>query len=194
MGAPELRRTDRRYDVITLEPMPPNFSGVNALYSREFYAIAARRLASGGIVAQWLPIHLLSANHAASIVATFVSVFPDAVLWIDPVDSTGILLGRLDGDAEPLGTSWPGLSRRAEGRNLSADQIRSSLLLDRHALARYAGGVPLVTDDNQLLQFSDLRNGLGGQRGRRRAALARRPSERHSPFSWHPRAAGLCTS
>ena len=114
-----------------------------------------------------------SANHAASIVATFVSVFPDADLWIDPVDSTGILLGRQDGEAEPLGTSWPGLLRRAEGRNLGADQIRSSLLLDRHALARYAGGVPLVTDDNQLLQFSDLRNGLGGQRGRRLIHLNR---------------------
>jgi spermidine synthase len=27
-----LRRSDARYDVITLEPMPPNFAGVNALY------------------------------------------------------------------------------------------------------------------------------------------------------------------
>jgi spermidine synthase len=166
-GRAWLRRSDRRYDVITLEPMPPNFSGVNALYSREFYAIAARRLAPGGIVAQWLPIHLLSLNHAASVAATFRSVFPDAVLWIDPADATGILLGRLDGAAEPLGTSWPGLARGAEGRNLSGEQIRNSLLLDRDALARYASGVPLVTDDNQLLQFSDLRAGLRGERSAR---------------------------
>jgi hypothetical protein len=167
-GRAWLRRSDRRYDVITLEPMPPNFSGVNALYSREFYAIAARRLAPGGVVAQWLPIHLLTLDHATSVAATFRSVFPDAVLWIDPIDGTGILLGRRDGAAEPLGTSWPGLARSAEGRNLDGDQIRNSLLLDRDALARYASGVPLVTDDNQLLQFSDLRAGL---RGKRRARL-----------------------
>jgi hypothetical protein len=166
-GRAWLRRSDRRYDVITLEPMPPNFSGVNALYSREFYAIAERRLARGGIVAQWLPIHLLSESHAASVAATFRSVLPDAVLWIDPVDGTGILLGRRDGAEAPLGTSWPGLARSGGGRNLGDDQIRSGLLLDRDALARYASGVPLVTDDNQLLQFSDLRAGLRGSRSAR---------------------------
>ena len=34
-GRAWLRRTERRYDLITLEPMPPNFAGVNALYSLE---------------------------------------------------------------------------------------------------------------------------------------------------------------
>ena len=44
-GRAWLRRIDRTYDVITLEPMPPTFAGVNALYSREFYETSARRLA-----------------------------------------------------------------------------------------------------------------------------------------------------
>ena len=84
-GRAWLRRTDRLYDVITLEPMPPNFAGVNSLYSREFYEIMADRLRPNGVVAQWLPFHLVTVHHATSVVATFRAVFPDAVLWIDPV-------------------------------------------------------------------------------------------------------------
>jgi len=49
-GRAWLRRQERTYDVITLEPMPPNFAGVNALYSREFYELMTRRLAPGGLV------------------------------------------------------------------------------------------------------------------------------------------------
>jgi spermidine synthase len=79
-GRAWLRRSAERYDVVTLEPMPPHFAGVNALYSREFYEIVSARLAPGGIVAQWLPLHLLPPFHAASIAATFRSVFPDAFL------------------------------------------------------------------------------------------------------------------
>ena len=33
-GRAWLRRTDRKYDVVTLEPMPPTFAGVNSLYCR----------------------------------------------------------------------------------------------------------------------------------------------------------------
>jgi hypothetical protein len=165
-GRAWLRRSPQRYDVITLEPMPPNFSGVNSLYSREFYEILARRLEPGGVVAQWLPIHLLTPEHAASVSATFLSVFPDAMLWFDPVGATGILLGRRAGAAEPLGTDWPGLSRVARKRSLTDEQIRSSALLNASQLARYASAGELVTDDNQMLQFSQLRNGLRGLRYR----------------------------
>jgi spermidine synthase len=81
-GRAWLRRTTERYDVVTLEPMPPGFAGVNALYSSEFYEIVARRLAPGGVVAQWVPFHLLPPLHAASVVTTFQGVFPDALLWV----------------------------------------------------------------------------------------------------------------
>jgi predicted membrane-bound spermidine synthase len=87
-GRAWLRRSERRYDVITLEPMAPNFAGVNALYSREFYEIVARRLRRDGIATQWLPLHLLQPYHAASVVATFRDIFPGSMLWVDPPRST----------------------------------------------------------------------------------------------------------
>ena len=154
-GRAWLRRTDRRYDVITLEPMPPNFSGVNALYSREFYAIMRERLTPNGVAAQWLPIHMLTHHHASSIALTFVEAFPDAVLWFDPVGGMPILLGRRAGAAEPLAQRWPGLGR-AE-RDLAASEIRQSVWLRQEALERYARDGEPVTDDNQLLQWGQMR-------------------------------------
>src|SRR5262249_41996017 len=93
-GRAWLRRTQRRYDLVTLEPMPPTFAGVNALYSKEFYDLVSARLRPGGTVAQWMPFHLLDRHQAAAIAATFREVFPGAILWVDPLDDTGILLGR----------------------------------------------------------------------------------------------------
>lgn len=156
-GRAWLRRSDRQYDVITLEPMPPNFAGVNALYSREFYEIAASRLTRLGVLAQWLPIHMLSPEHASAIAAAFTAVFRDSVLWFDPTGGTGILLGRRGGAMRPLGESWPGFRRDARPRPLTPEAVRQSVWLDTPRLALYARGGTVVTDDNQLLQWGQLK-------------------------------------
>jgi hypothetical protein len=156
-GRAWLRRSEDLYDVITLEPMPPNFAGVNALYSREFYEIAASRLTRLGVMAQWLPVHMLSPEHSASITATFLEVFGDALLWYDPVGGTAILLGRRTAGLRPLGRTWPGLSREGAERPLLPTQIRRSAWLSQEALARYAQSGSIITDDNQLLQYGQLR-------------------------------------
>ena len=55
-GRRELLGSAERYDLITLEPPPPSAAGVVNLYSQDFYSLAAARLNSQGIVAQWLPL------------------------------------------------------------------------------------------------------------------------------------------
>lgn len=138
-GRAWLRRSGPNYDVITLEPMPPFFAGSNALYSEEFYSLAAARLNPGGCMAQWFPVHLLTPQQARSVAAAFIRVFPGAVLWSDPqsADRYGyrqqlILLGR---KAIPTQLNDP------------------NLVLDAAALANYAANAEPVTDDNQLLSF-----------------------------------------
>jgi len=163
-GRAWLRRTDHLYDVITLEPMPPNFAGVNSLYSREFYEIMADSLRPNGVVAQWLPFHLLTVHHATSVAATFQAVFPDAVLWIDPVSGIGILLGRQTETSSPLGMEWPGLAREDTNRPLKNTEIQHYVALNPEELARYAALGTIISDNNQLLSFSRIRNGLRGAR------------------------------
>ena len=155
-GRAWLRRTDRRYDVVSLEPMSPEFAGTNALYSVEFYRHMARVLNPGGIVAQWVPFHIVPPTAAVAITAAFTTVFPDALLWIDPRDRTGIVVGRRRGAATPLGSEWPGLSRTAAHRDLSPPEIRSAVWLPPAAVARYAALGPAVDDDNQALAYGRL--------------------------------------
>ena len=150
-GRAWLRRTTERYDVVTLEPMPPYFAASNALYSKEFYELVASRLNPGGVVAQWVPFHLMAPYHAASSVTTFRAVFPDSVLWRDPKGANGILVGRYQAP-NPGVWDWPGMARSVE-RTMTAEEVRKATVLDPQALERYARLGTVITDDNQLLAY-----------------------------------------
>lgn len=152
-GRAWLRRTGMLYDVVTLEPMPPFFAGTNALYSQEFYELVSRRLQPGGTVAQWLPFHLVSPYYAASITATFGSVFPNSVLWVDPRNGHGILVGRKDSLGMNETWTWPGFDRPNGNRALSRNQVLDSVWLDAEGVASYGQFGELITDDNQLLAY-----------------------------------------
>jgi spermidine synthase len=159
-GRAWLRRSEERYDVVALEPMAPFFAASNALYSRELYELIGARLAADGVVAQWVPMHLLSPFDAASVVRTFIDVFPDAVLWIDPRSGTGIVLGRrgqgTDGTRSgPPAWTWPGLARPVGERDLTNAEIVAALKLDVAAVRRFAANGTVITDDNQLLAYGE---------------------------------------
>jgi len=51
-----LQRTDRKFDVITIDPPPPvEAAGSSLLYSEEFYDLVKKHLKPGGIMQQWFP-------------------------------------------------------------------------------------------------------------------------------------------
>ncbi len=151
-GRAYLRRTSKIYDVITLEPMPPTFAGVNALYSKEFYQLARRKMSDDGMIAQWLPFHLLSPYLSASIARTFQSVFPNAVLWIDPISTTGILLGTTD-EKRDLGTTFPGYARTQMKRPLSEEKVIKAVAFNKERLLKFGLFGDEITDDNQILSY-----------------------------------------
>lgn len=153
-GRAWLRRTTTRYDVVTLEPMPPTFAGSNALYSLEFYELIKAKSRPDARVAQWLPFHLVTPRESASIVRTFVTAFPEAWLWIDLESRTGVLLGRVGEPRDrPPDERWPGLARGGTGRDLTDEQVRHNQLFGPEVLARYAERGELITDDNQRLSY-----------------------------------------
>ncbi|MBW1878895.1 MAG: fused MFS/spermidine synthase [Deltaproteobacteria bacterium] len=149
-GRTWMRRTDRMYDVVTLEPMPPTFAGMNGLYSREFYELVSERLHPGGTIAQWVPFHLVTADQASAISRTFIEVFPDAVMWIHMAYQTGILVGR---KGTKSGMGWPGLERDAPGRELTREEILTAVQLDPAGLEVYGKTGVVITDDNQYLAY-----------------------------------------
>jgi spermidine synthase len=153
------------YDVVTLEPMPPNFAGVNNLYSHEFYQLVATRLSARGAAAQWLPMHLIAEPHMRAIIATFQAAFPHTRLWIDPVGGTGVLVG----SRQP----WA-LRASAVPLDLTAQAIERAFLLDEHELRMLTRSAPIITDDNQLLSYGlDRLTRTAGPRVRRPSELYR---------------------
>jgi spermidine synthase len=69
------------YDVVISEPSNPWIAGVAGLFTREMFEAIRNRLAPDGIVCQWAHAYDMSRADLRSIVATFIDVFPYAMLW-----------------------------------------------------------------------------------------------------------------
>jgi spermidine synthase len=95
-GRTHLVLTREQYDVIISEPSNPWMAGIASLFTREFFEAAKARLREGGVLCQWAHTYDISTRDLKSIVATFVSVFPDGTLW---------LVG--DGDVLLIGSNTP---------------------------------------------------------------------------------------
>jgi len=55
-GRRYLKRTSKKFDVITVDPPPPiEAAGSSLLYSKEFYATARQHLNPGGVLQMWFP-------------------------------------------------------------------------------------------------------------------------------------------
>lgn len=160
-GRAYMRRNQVMYDVITLEPMPPNFAGANALYSQEFYRLARQHLHQDGMIAQWIPFHVADPYAMASIVRTFQSVFANSLLWLDPTSHTGILIGSMDEQRDLL-ADWPGFQRNQALLPLSTEGLMNAVWLDRAGLQRYSAQAGIITDDNQLMAYGKAMNGVYG--------------------------------
>jgi spermidine synthase len=153
-----LLTTRETFDVITSEPMPPRFAGVSSLYSREYYQLARERLAPGGLLAQWLPFHLVSVGEARAILRSVQEVFPQTTLWVQY--GTGVIVARRDAAIELDVNALRG--RLADGP-LRADLARFGVhdmeglmdlfMLGPSGVRRAARGAALVTDDRPLLEF-----------------------------------------
>jgi spermidine synthase len=149
-----------RFDLITLEPPPINFSGVASLYSREFYALARSRLSSGGFMSQWLPIPQVPPATARSMVRAFLEVFPEAIL-LNGDGGNFILLGRKDrAIALDPSTLERRLGERAEVRAdleriqmAAPTEIFGAFASDAARLTEAVAGESPLTDDRPLVEY-----------------------------------------
>jgi spermidine synthase len=90
-GANYVKATRKQYDIISSDPIHPFISGNGILYSYEHWRICKDRLKEGGVLAQWLPLYQLSPTDFATVIRTFVDVFPNATMWFSGIDT--VLIG-----------------------------------------------------------------------------------------------------
>jgi len=71
-----LRRTDEKFDLITIDPPPPiETAGSGLLYSKEFLELVRSHLNDGGILQHWLPA-AGEAPVVSAVLRSITSVFP----------------------------------------------------------------------------------------------------------------------
>lgn len=163
-GRAFLRATRERFDLIVLEPLQAWTAGTSNLYSKEFYEDAKGALASGGVVAQWIPFYGQGVDETRAMVRAAREIFPEASLWLD--DHDGILVLQ----AEPFVLDPGAIRERVEARGLRGELARNSLertedllslfLMGPRGLDAWQRGAPLLSDDRPFLEFAAAR-GLG---------------------------------
>jgi hypothetical protein len=148
------------YDVIISEPSNPWISGINNLFTREFFALVREKLTPGGIFCQWLQGYSFTPEDLKMAARTFLEVFPGATLWLAS-EGDLILLGRMnEGEKIDSGTL---ISRARKNHRLKEafrffgdsplEGLFASFLLGPKELRAYAGEGSLNTDDLPLLEF-----------------------------------------
>ncbi len=157
-----------RYDVVIADLFHPQRAGAGTLYTREHFANIRRALAPRGRFVQWLPLHELSPRALASVVATFLDVFPDAEAFFAyfnaRIPALG-LVGAAQADVttdEPLVIDGDALERRLASTSARAsladtllnqpEELFGGFAADRAALVRLAAGGAVATDDHPLVE------------------------------------------
>ncbi|MEQ1501591.1 MAG: fused MFS/spermidine synthase, partial [Myxococcota bacterium] len=149
--------TDQTFDVLTFEPPPPQQAGVVNLYSREFYALAAARLADDGVLAQWIPLHEGYEDLQKTLIRTLFDTFPHVSLWMpDGYEGVAIASRRplsIDPDRLRARMVGPvGDDLRAVGFDAPEDLLGTFVAAD-DALLAWLGDVPVLTDDQPVIEY-----------------------------------------
>jgi spermidine synthase len=172
-GRNVLIASDRTYDVIISEPSNPWIAGVASLFTVDFYRLAHRYLAPGGVFCQWAQLYELGPARVKMIYRTFHQVFP-YVYAFTPGDETTdtILLGSdtpLRFDLAELGArmSLDGALRAELDRAMAPapEDLIGSLFLGPGEIDAFTAGADINTDDNALLEHTAPRDLLSSVRG-----------------------------
>jgi predicted membrane-bound spermidine synthase len=150
--------TEQQFDVMTFEPPPPQEAGVVNLYSREFYQLAKKRLAPGGVLCQWMPLDLSHEVLGRMMLKTLQEEFPYVSFWM-PTRYEGVALA----SREPLPIDLTLLNTRLGEPTVRADlaayglgkpeQLLATFLTADDGLTGYVGDVPPVTDDRPRIEY-----------------------------------------
>jgi len=150
-----LLTTDETFDLITADPIHPWMKGAAALYTEEYFELAAEHLNPGGVVTQWVPLYESTSQVVKSEMATFFDVFPQGVVWGNTKDGHGydLVLAAMRG---PLRIDVDALAARLRRPDhawvqQSLDDVGFSSAIQ--LLSTYAGRAP---DLRSWLQGSEI--------------------------------------
>ena len=157
-----VRTTDQHWDVIVSDNFHPARAGSGALYTVEHFQAVRARLAPGGVFCQWLPLHQMDLATLRSIVRSFLAVNPHGAAMLATNSLQTPVVGLwAQRDAAPLSVS--AVTGRLQSAAITpapgdfglADEwaLLGSFVAGPTALARFAAGAPLNTDDHPVVNY-----------------------------------------
>jgi len=78
-----LGRSQERWDIIVSEPSNPWVTGVDLLFTREFYAMVKEHLTDGGVLMQWANLYFADFAIVGMILNTIRQEFPQSHAFVD---------------------------------------------------------------------------------------------------------------
>lgn len=161
-GREYLLTHDRKYDVIASAPSNPYRAGIASLFTREFYQTVEKRLAPGGIFAQWVQGYEIDVPTLRVVLHTLHSVFPEVDAWQTQAGDFVMLATR-----EPIVIDVDLLRRRVKEEPYRTILPRAGLVQDAEGiLGRFLGGGEILrqiggafqpalnTDDSTVLEYA----------------------------------------
>jgi len=151
-----------QFDVITSDPIHPWVKGAAALYTREYFQLVKRHLKPGGLVTQWVPLYESTMDVVKSELATFFSVFPDGIVWVNDREDGAdlVLLSQADPapiDVDAIVRQFDGNAKAAASLRevgfMSAIDLMSSYVGRGSDLAAWLKGAAINTDRDLRLQY-----------------------------------------
>jgi spermidine synthase len=153
-----VKTTNRKFDVITADPVHPWAAGSAYLYTTDYYRLASQRLNDGGVMCQWVPLTALSVENIKSIIASFAENFENVSVWnsftdIALIGSNSPISLSMERVAERL--AEPDVHRQLGWVNFDGPgKFMSRLALETRGVEMFAQDGVINTDDNLYLEFS----------------------------------------
>lgn len=163
-GRHYLMTSGRKFDAITCDPFDPWTKGAASLSTVEFYESAREHLNPGGTITVWVPLYQTRPDTVRSEVATFKSVFPNAIIWDNVTNGAGdvVMSGRvgdtpIDLDDTDARVAEPGYERVRESLDsigfASVDDLFATFGGQGDDLDPWLAGAELNRDRNLRLQY-----------------------------------------
>ena len=173
-GRSHVELTDKRYDIVVVDPPPPlESAGVSVISSLEFYRASKRCLTAGGVMMQWVPWGQ-SMEDFKNHVRTFRAVFQHVIVAAGPGESGFYMLGsdapiqldpaavsqvlRRPGVLEDISSAYDSPERTLAGWEALFPKL---VRLSGDEVARFTGPGAFITDDRPLPEYFLLKRAFG---------------------------------
>ena len=143
------------YGLIVSEPSNPWIAGVNNLFTVDFYRRVRTRLEPDGVFCQWLQLYELSPETFATLVRSFLDVFPQGQLFYIWRNVDLLLVAAPPGRTLDLARLRTPQARRILDRARIPDPsvLAAYWVSPLDSLQRVAGAAPPNRDDRPIVEY-----------------------------------------